>query len=1041
MIKDKITPGRRRKLWIAGGLLAAFTITGFFIAPPIIKSQIEKRASEALGRKVTVGRVRVNPYAVSLTLENFDVRLKEGEGPFLGWSRLYVNAEPFASIFGAWTIGAVELDGFHVTAMLKKDGTFNFADILERLNAATAAAPAKTPAKPVPAVRVGRLKVQGARLDFVDQSRVRPFATTFGPVDFSLTDFHSTAERGAPYHFEAVTETAEKFVWTGTLSAAPLASAGELRLENIHLPKYAAYYADRIRADLTEGLLSVHGRYEGKFNGGQHVLKLTDGAVQLRGLKLLERAGGARAVELPALDVSGINADAIALKATVAAVKLVGGHLHVRREQDGAINLLTMLLPPAVAAAQTPPPAETPPAPATKLPEFMIGEVELNDFQVDVADLAAARPAQLRVSGLEVLLRNVTLADHAVLPLSLALDWAPAGTVKAEGTVTIRPELKAELKTDVAGLALLPLSAYVEQLMNVHLTQGAVTTAGTVQVAMAGGSPAFTFEGGVAVDKFGLVDGTNNETLAGFGSLTLGGLKVVTTPALTVSLAEVALAAPYVRVLVNRDGTLNLAAVANVGRSLPPDSPAAVDESGQKAPPTLGTAPAPAPLPKITVGKVVIADGDFSLTDRSLEPNVRMGISQFGGTITGLSSENLARGDVDLKAVVDGSGPISITGKLDPLGAKKFVDLKVDFKNVDLLPLSPYSGKYAGYELARGKLNVDVQARLDDKQLDVANVITLNQFTFGAPVESKDATKLPVRLGVALLKDMNGQIVIDVPMSGNIDDPSLRLGKVVVRVVVNLLTKAAVSPFALLGSMFGGGGDELAYQDFAPGGAELLPVEIPKLATMVKALTNRPGLSVALEGGYDGPADTFALKQQKLAALVRGKIWDERHAVDPNIAPPAQLEITPEANAAMVKKLFDEKFPPGTEFGSLLPRAPVAAAPPPAPKKGLFGRVVDVVTLKGLRGGETKPAEAAAPPPAPAGASPAGPSLEEMTGRLAETMAVGDNDLRALATARAQRVRDYFLNEGQIAADRLFLTQGQAAAKENKGPRVFLSLQ
>lgn len=1047
-----LTARLRRRLWIAAIVVVLFTVTGFFIAPPIIKSQLEKRASEALGRKVTVGKVRVNPYAVSLTLENLDVRLKEGEGSFLGWSRLYVNLDPLASIFGAWTIGAVELDGFHMTAVLKKDGAFNFADILERLNAAAPASSAATPPKPAPAVRVGSLKVQGARLDFGDESRTRPFATTLGPVSFNLTDFHTTADRDAPYHFEAVTETAEKLVWTGMLSAAPLASAGELRLENILLPKYAAYYADRIGADLLAGKLTVSGRYEAKLDASGKIMKLTGGALRLRDLKLVERASQEALVDLPALDIAGVNADVIALKAMVATVKLAGGHLRVRREKDGTINLLTMLQPPADATIPTPPPAGTTPAPAARRPEFMISEVELNDFKIDVTDLAASRPAQFNITGLEALLKNVTLADHAVMPLSLALNWAPAGTVKAEGTVSIKPVLKADLKTDVAALAILPLSPYVEQFVNAHITQGAVTTAGTVQVALAAGVPALTFEGGVTIDKFGLVDGANNEELAGFGSLALNGLKAATAPQLTVSLAEVNVVAPYARVLVNKDGTLNLAAVANVeipapaagnvGGALRPDSQAATAESGHKAPPTSESPAAPAPLPKIMVGKVVISDGDFSLTDRSLEPNVRMTVTQFGGTITGLSSENLARGDVDLKAMVDGSGPISIAGKLDPLGAKKFVDLKVNFKNVDLLPLSPYSGKYAGYELARGKLNVDVQAKLDDKRLDVANVITLNQFTFGAPVESKEATKLPVRLGVALLKDINGQIVIDVPMSGNIDDPSLRLGKVIVRVIVNLLTKAAVSPFALLGSMFGGGGDELAYQDFAPGGDELLPTEVPKLATMVKALTNRPGLSVALEGGYDGPADTFALKQQKLAALVRGKIWDERHAVDPNIAPPARLEITPEANAAMVKKLFDEKFPPGTEFGAPLAAAPVAAAAPAAAKKGFFRRVVDVVTFKNTAGAPAKPAAATTTAATPAdGAAPAGPTPEEMTGRLAETMVVDDNDLRALAAARAQRVRDYFLNEGQIAADRLFLTQAKEAAKENKGPRVFLSLQ
>jgi hypothetical protein len=335
-----------------------------------------------------------------------------------------------------------------------------------------------------------------------------------------------------------------------------------------------------------------------------------------------------------------------------------------------------------------------------------------------------------------------------------------------------------------------------------------------------------------------------------------------------------------------------------------------------------------------------------------------------------------------------------------------------------------------------------VQAKLDGKQLDATNVITLNQFTFGSPVESPAATKLPVRLGVALLKDLNGQIVIDVPMSGSIDDPNLRLGKVVLRVVINLLTKAAVSPFALLGSMFGGGGDELAFQEFAPGGSDLQAAEIKKLETMVKALTNRPGLSVALEGGYDRPADTHMLRQKKLVALVRGRIWEERHAANPSIPPPEQLELTLEAQLAMVKKLFDEKFPAGTQFGTPLAQPPATVAAPASGNKSLFRRVVDVITF-GIF--STDPAQPAEPvkdmPVAPPGAAPAGLSPDEMIGRLVETMVIDDNDLRALAAARAQRVRDYFLNEGGIAADRLFLTQDKGGAKENQGPRVFLSLQ
>jgi hypothetical protein len=1007
MSKQAMTSRVRRNLWIAGGALALFTLGGFFVAPPIIKSQLERRASAALGRTVTVRHVRFNPYTVALTLEGLDVRLKDGSGSFLGWDRLYVNVDPLASLGGTLTAGAIELDGLHVTAQLGPDGTFNFADIIARLNAVPSAPPDRAP-RPL---RVGSLQVRGARVDFLDQRTKRPFATTFGPVGFTLTEFTTTGSRGAPYHFEAVSEAGEKFAWSGTLAAAPLESRGEFQVTNLILKKYMPYLEDRVLADLTDGRLSVSGRYEAAYATKLKTLQLAGGELHLRDLKLVERATQQPAVEIPALDVTGVAADGVALKATAERVALAGGHLLVRRERDGSLNLLAMLQPPAAVSA-----AAAPATPAP-LPEFLVGEVALQDFSVDLADLAAARPAQLGLRHVQLSVQNATLAAGAEMPVQLALEWAPHGTVRVEGRVAVAPALRADLKTDVAGLEILPLSPYLEQLINARLVGGAVTSRGALQLAMPDASPAITFAGDVLVEKFGLVDLAHNEELAGFSALNLTGIRAATAPQLTVALAEARVDAPYARVVLNADKTLNLATLAKAS-AVPPAPPAA-------------------PPPKIEVARVVIAGGDFSLADRSLDPNVRMTINQFGGTIAGLSSENLTRADVDLKAAVDGAGPIAITGKLDPFGATRFVDLKVDFKNVDLLPLSPYSGKFAGYELARGKLILDIKARLEGKQLDATNVITLNQFTFGAPVESPEATKLPVRLGVALLKDINGQIVVDVPMSGNLDDPELRIGKVVVRVIVNLLTKAAVSPFALLGSMFGGGGDELAYQEFVPGSSELQPAEMKKLETMAKALANRPGLSLALEGGYDGPADKYALQRRKFAAAVRAAIWEERRVIDPNIPPPEQLEIAPEAHVAKVRQLFTTQFPPGTEFGVPLAAAPVTAAPPPAPKKGLFGRVVDVVTLKALRSGEIKPSE---PTPAAPVSGDGGPSLEEMTGRLADTVAVTEDELRELGAARARRVRDYFVQEGKIAGDRIFLTQG-ATAKENRGPRVFLTLQ
>lgn len=1045
-MRSAAPPSRlRRNLWIAVVLLILYSVVGFTIVPSIVKSQLQTRLSDLLGRTVTVGRVRFNPYVCSLTLENFDIREKNAKNSFASWGRLYVNFDPLSSILSHWEIGNVELEGFHVAATIESDGSLGFADILNRLN--PPGAPPEPPSKPARPIRVRRLRIGQAFVDFTDRSTPKPFATRVGPFTFNVAGFHTAGGQGAPYQFDATTESGEKLTWSGTIGVQPFRSVGDLALENFVMGKYSPYEAQFLHADVTSGRLSVNGHYEIDFSGGHRVLKLDNSDVHISDLKVAESDSHELAVDLPSIDIAGINADATTLKAAAQSVKVSGGHIRLRREKDGTINLLAMLPAtkeePAAAASPSAPAVPTfstavgkSASPAEKQPEIMIGEMATKDLQVDFNDLAAPRPVELGLNGVGLSLKKVTLADGATMSLELSFGWAPQGTVHVEGTIAIKPALKADLKTEVTGLALPPLSPYLEQFANARLTQGDLTLGFAVAAEMPAGGPLnATVTGNMSIEKFGLIDSAHKQELAGVGDLQVKGIKLTMNPAIGATVDEVALSHPYARVVVRSDKSLNLATLMK--NDAPPKNDVTV---------SLGEAPAKSDLPMIAINRVVISDGDFSFSDHSVQPNVQTAINQFGGTITGLSSANLAKAAVDLKATVDGAGPVAITGQLDPLGAKKSVDLKIDVRNVDLQPVSPYSGKFAGYEIARGKLALDVKFLLDGKKLDSKDVITLNQFTFGAPTNSPDATKLPVRLGVALLKDADGKIVIDVPVQGNMDDPEFRIGKVVMRVVVNLLTKAATSPFSLLGSMFGGGGDELAYQDFSPGAAELLPTETKKLETMVKALTNRPALNVSLDGSYDAAADTYALKQKKLEQTIRRTIREQRHENSPVSPSPGELAISPEEHAAVVKQLFDAKFPPGTEFGAPLQKAPVVEELPPPPKRGFFGRMADVVTLKKLRDGRKEKKEKVEEPPPAAQAVDvaAGPSLEEMTGRLAESMRITDNDLSALAHARAKAVRDYFINVGKIDPERVFLAKdvkNAGAVKAGKGPRVFLELQ
>jgi uncharacterized membrane protein len=213
---------------------------------------------------------------------------------------------------------------------------------------------------------------------------------------------------------------------------------------------------------------------------------------------------------------------------------------------------------------------------------------------------------------------------------------------------------------------------------------------------------------------------------------------------------------------------------------------------------------------------------------------------------------------------------VEISGRVNPLAAELFVDIKASARDIELPPLSAYSAKYAGYGIEKGKLSMDVKYFIENRKLSAENRVVLDQLTFGDKVESPTATKLPVLLAVALLKDRNGVIDIDLPISGSIDDPQFSVGGLIVRVIVNLLVKVVTSPFALIGSLVGGG-EELSYVEFAPGSAQVGADAQAKLQSIGKALADRPALKLDIAGRVDPEADREGLRKASLERQVRAQ--------------------------------------------------------------------------------------------------------------------------------------------------------------------------
>jgi len=538
--------------------------------------------------------------------------------------------------------------------------------------------------------------------------------------------------------------------------------------------------------------------------------------------------------------------------------------------------------------------------------------------------------------------------------------------------------------------------------------------------------PVVSFKGNASLENFHTVDGVFGQDLVKWGAFGLNGIVANLNPPL-VAINEVVLDNAFARVIVETNHSINLL------NALKPAETKSVNTNETSVASAAKRGANNAPM-QISIGAIVLTNTAVDFTDRSIEPNVHFALQAINGSVSGLSSEQRQHAVVDLGAKMDGVGPVAITGTINPLNGAMTNEIKISVKDVDLTPASPYAGKFAGYGIAEGKLNLDLAYDLTGKKLKSKNVITLDQFTFGEKVNSPDATHLPVRLAVAILKDRDGKIVLDVPIDGSIDDPKFRIGKVVTRALVNILEKVATSPFSLLGAAFGGGGEALGFQDFAVGSAVLTAEDTKKLDTLVKALHARPALKLEIAGSVDPTGDRDGLQRAALDREIRQRVWAKLRKSERATNSVEELVVAPEVRARYVKKIYAEAFAAKkitpeliAANSNLLAYAAEISAREPRFRKG--AQLLARRRASSVKPQAHAPATKLVPPPDP------------MEALLLATFPTTGADFQTLAAARAKAVQTYLLQTGQVAASRIFLTAGGPETLRRDGSRAYLELR
>jgi len=598
-----------------------------------------------------------------------------------------------------------------------------------------------------------------------------------------------------------------------------------------------------------------------------------------------------------------------------------------------------------------------------------IGKVAIEKWTARVEDHGHAEPAVTDIAPISLSVRNLSTVAPAPATVELKATVNKSGQLAVNGNLGLAP-LHTDLALDLKGVDILPLQPYVTDLINLRLTRANLSGNGKLQLgtgsdgALKGG-----FKGDVTLGNVATIDKAHEKDFLRWKSLYFGGVDMRLAP-FALAIDQVALSDFFARVIIDETGRFNLQDIARGQDGGPKDQSA--------APTPQAAVKKPAATP-IRIGKLALHGGRVRFTDNFIKPNYSATLADFSGVVSDLSSDPSTSASLNLHAEVN-NAPLSVAGRINPLRGDLFLDVKANVRGMELAPLSGYSGRYVGYGIEKGRLSFEVSYLVDDRKLTAENRLILEQITFGEKIESPTATKLPVLFAVALLRDRNGVIDINLPISGSLDDPEFTVGGVLMRVIGNLVAKAVTQPFAILGSLFTSGGAELSSLEFEPGRAAIPAAGQEKMKSLAKALTERPGLTLDIAGRVDPEADRAGLRRVSVERKVRAiKISDL--AARGETPAPGSVIVSPAEYPALLERAYKaEKFPK--------PR-----------------------NVLGL---------------------PKSLPLEEMEKQMIDNADIDDDDLVTLGNQRAQAAKNWLVRNGEVPAERMYILAPKIGAPDGQ---------
>lgn len=822
--------------------------------PPLLKRILPWAVERKLHLQAEVQDIRINPLGGELHVDG--LRIRDGEQLLVGARSIVVNLSMASLWRGSISLDDARLIQPEVNALINAEGQLNLMKLV----------PPKDPDAPDSQVRwaIDHFLLDQGRVHFRDEHLKPVVDVRFDASRIEVRDLRSYDSDPGQLAFSTRLDEDTLLTWHGKLELDKLRSQGEIILQGLPLARIEAMLPMTLPVQAASGRLGLRLPYDVAVTAGKPALAIKQGSITLDDLVTRIRNDKQPPLRLPHLGVHGIDVAWPAQTVQVARLEAQGGEVRLQRDSRGHLTLVDALQssagkadkPGKVAnvAKDAAPAAKAGDKPAAPW-RVNLGQLALKDWSVLWQD-ATTRPAvKLALTALNLTLDKITWPATAPVPLTLeaGLD---KGRLRVAGDLDLN-QPAADLQIDSDALPLPLLQPYIAQQLAIRLNKG--TAGSRLKLHWDKDDRGLTLQGDAGLRDLDIIATADNSRLLGAQSLQAHGLDLQLKRN-QMRLADVQLDGLYSQVLINPKKQLNLAQLA-----VPATTPATTSNTAAPTRPATPAATGKAPGMGVSIGRISVRRSAMLFADQSMTPGFATGIEQLNGQITGLDSRDVSSARVDLKGVVAPAGQVSINGRMNPLASNLSLDMALQFKELELSALTPYAARFAGYRIDRGKLDVDLRYQIEKRALQAQNKVVLRQLRLGEKVDSPEAIGIPLKLAVAILRDVDDNIDIDLPISGSLDNPEFSIGPIIWKAFLNLLTRAATAPFSVLGNMLGGG-DDLSNVPFTAGSSELSPAARDNLGKLAKALASRPALQLEVRGLSDPQADRKALQVQKAEA-------------------------------------------------------------------------------------------------------------------------------------------------------------------------------